>query len=82
MKTVTVSRGGQISLPAAIRHRWKTNRVLLDDRGDIVVVRPLPSDPIDAARGMLHGPDQLMTSVEARRQTRDEEASAHRRKRR
>jgi len=82
MKELTVSRGGQISLPAAIRHRWKTDRVLLDDRGDVVVVRPLPADPIRAARGALRARGAGKTSDDARRQTRREEAAAERRGRR
>jgi len=32
MKTrMRVSKGGQISIPAAIRHRWATSTVVLDD---------------------------------------------------
>lgn len=80
MKELGISRGGQISLPAAIRHRWKTDRVLLDDRGDLVVVRPLPADPIGAVRGSLRS-RRAKTSDDARRQTRREEAAAERRSR-
>jgi bifunctional DNA-binding transcriptional regulator/antitoxin component of YhaV-PrlF toxin-antitoxin module len=51
--TVPVSKGGQISLPAEIRHRWGASRLVLIDHGDSVEVRPLPDDPIAAARGIL-----------------------------
>jgi hypothetical protein len=54
-----ISKGGQISIPAAIRHRWATDRVLLEDRGSAVLVRPVPADPIAAARGSLRLPDGL-----------------------
>ena len=54
-----ISRGGQISIPAAIRHRWATDRVLLEDRGNAVIVRPVPADPIAAARGSLRLPDGM-----------------------
>jgi hypothetical protein len=82
MKELSISRGGQISLPAAIRHRWRTDRVLLDDRGDVVVVRPLPADPIGAARGALRSKAAVKTTDDARRQTRREELAADRRSRR
>src|SRR6202011_900087 len=37
MKTrVKISKGGQISIPATIRHRWGTSTVALDDQGDRV----------------------------------------------
>jgi bifunctional DNA-binding transcriptional regulator/antitoxin component of YhaV-PrlF toxin-antitoxin module len=48
-----ISKGGQISIPAAIRHRWATDRVLLEDRGSAVIVRPIPADPFAAARGSM-----------------------------
>jgi bifunctional DNA-binding transcriptional regulator/antitoxin component of YhaV-PrlF toxin-antitoxin module len=54
-----ISKGGQLSIPAAIRHRWGTDRVLLEDRGNAVVVRPVPADPFGAARGSLRLPDGL-----------------------
>ena len=75
MKQATISKGGQVSIPADVRHRWGTNRVLVDDRGDELVFRPLPMDPIAAARGSLRGiASSEPTSDAARRQTRDEEA--------
>lgn len=77
MKQTTISKGGQVSIPAEVRHRWGTNRLLIDDRGDELVFRPLPMDPIGAARGALrrHGGGEP-TSDETRRQTREEEADA------
>jgi bifunctional DNA-binding transcriptional regulator/antitoxin component of YhaV-PrlF toxin-antitoxin module len=81
MKQARISRGGQVSIPAAVRHRWKTDRILVEDLGDALVVRPLPDDPIAAARGSLK-PDageNAISSDEARRRTRAEEAAANRR---
>ena len=77
MKQASISKGGQVSIPAEVRHRWGTNRVLVDDRGDELVFRPLPMDPIGAARGALRGegPGEPR-SDEARRQTHQEEADA------
>lgn len=55
METAHISKGGQISIPAAIRRRWATTEVLVEDLGDSVLLRPMPADPISAARGALGG---------------------------
>jgi bifunctional DNA-binding transcriptional regulator/antitoxin component of YhaV-PrlF toxin-antitoxin module len=77
MKKGTISRGGQISVPAAIRRRWGTTAVLIDDRGDSLVIRPLPADPIGAARGSL--PSRI-ASEETRAMLRREEDEAEQRR--
>jgi len=75
MKQAAISKGGQVSIPAAVRHRWGTNRVLVEDRGDALVFRPLPNDPIGAARGSLRAEGRgTPSSAAVRRQTRAEEA--------
>jgi bifunctional DNA-binding transcriptional regulator/antitoxin component of YhaV-PrlF toxin-antitoxin module len=75
MKTLKVTRGGQISVPAEIRRRWGTSTFALEDLGDRVVLTPAPDDPIAAARGALAG--ELQSSTEAlRRDARDAEAAA------
>ncbi len=77
MKQARISRGGQISIPAKVRHRWKTDRIMIEDRGDQVIVRPLPDDPIAAARGYLRptGAEDSISSDEARARTRAEEVA-------
>jgi bifunctional DNA-binding transcriptional regulator/antitoxin component of YhaV-PrlF toxin-antitoxin module len=50
-----VTTSGQVSLPAPVRKRWRTAKVVIEDEGDRVVVRPLPDDPIAAACGSLKG---------------------------
>jgi AbrB family looped-hinge helix DNA binding protein len=50
---VKISKGGQISIPATIRHRWGTSTVALEDHGDRIVLEPAPDDPIAAAEGAL-----------------------------
>jgi AbrB family looped-hinge helix DNA binding protein len=81
MRQARISRGGQISVPAAIRRRWNTDRVLVEDRGDEVIIRPLAADPIAAARGLLkpQAIEEGRSSADARKQTRDEEADTERR---
>jgi AbrB family looped-hinge helix DNA binding protein len=53
---VTVSRNGQVSIPAAVRHRWRTKAVLVIDKGDYAIVRPIPDDPVTALEGAHAGP--------------------------
>ena len=73
MSFLMISKGGQISVPADVRKRWRTRRLQLEDRGDELVLRPAPEDPIAAARGALKGRLRL-TSGEMRRLEREEEA--------
>lgn len=73
MKLRKITSGGQISLPADVRHRWKTRHVRVEDLGDRLVVTPLPDDPIAAARGALEG---RITSVGLRARARKDEAAA------
>ena len=77
-----ISKGGQVSIPARIRHRWATSTVVLDDRGDSIVLRPAPDDPIAAAEGALADELAGMESARLRSAARDDEdAAAERRKR-
>jgi bifunctional DNA-binding transcriptional regulator/antitoxin component of YhaV-PrlF toxin-antitoxin module len=73
MRTTTISKGGQLSIPAVVRHRWSTRRVVIEDRGSAIVVRPVPDDPIGAAMGSLRG--RRTSSDRARAIVRDEEAA-------
>lgn len=79
MKRLKITAGGQISLPAPIRRRWGTQAVALEDRGDEVVLRPFPDDPIRAARGSLAKYARVPTE-ELRRVAREDEARAEARK--
>lgn len=54
MKTrMRISKGGQISIPASVRHRWGTSTLLLEDQGQRIVLEPVPDDPVAAAEGAL-----------------------------
>lgn len=78
MKTATITTGGQVSIPAEVRHRWGTRRVIIEDRGDALVLRPLPADPIGAAIGSLAGPGPTTDSIRAALR-RDDAELEHRR---
>lgn len=73
-----VTRNGQVSLPAGLRHRWHTDRVLVIDRGGYAIVRPIPADPIAALQGTHAGPGP--TTEEVREDERGAEAAAERRR--
>jgi bifunctional DNA-binding transcriptional regulator/antitoxin component of YhaV-PrlF toxin-antitoxin module len=73
MKTTTISKGGQVSIPAAVRHRWGTRNVVIEDQGSAILVRPIPADPIGAAVGSLAGRGPNSDGLRAI--VRDEEAA-------
>ena len=73
MKQVRISRGGQVSIPAEVRHRWSTSRVALEDLGDRLVIHPAPDDPITGLRGAF-ADSSLPDSAELRKRARAEDA--------
>jgi AbrB family looped-hinge helix DNA binding protein len=75
---VTVSRNGQISVPAAVRRRWRTRSVLVIDKGDYAIVRPIPDDPVTALEGAHAGPG--VTTENARTAERAAEQAAEQRR--
>jgi bifunctional DNA-binding transcriptional regulator/antitoxin component of YhaV-PrlF toxin-antitoxin module len=80
MELLRVTSAGQLSLPARIRRRWGTRRVAIEDRGDSVVLRPVPDDPIEAAAGALKG--RIPPSETIRARARDDERRAEERRQR
>jgi len=75
-----VTRGGQVSIPAAIRHRWGTSTVTLDDQGDRIVIEPAPDDPIAAAEGALLSEFGQIDVGKLRAQARQDEQTAEARR--
>jgi hypothetical protein len=75
-----ISKGGQLSIPAPIRHRWGTSTVLLDDQGDRLVLEPAPDDPIAAAEGALADEFGDLDLVGLRRRAREDDAEAEARR--
>jgi bifunctional DNA-binding transcriptional regulator/antitoxin component of YhaV-PrlF toxin-antitoxin module len=79
MRTLKVTRGGQISVPAEIRRRWQTSTLTMEDLGDRLVLTPAPDDPIAAARGALAGESQT-GSTALRAAAREAEVAATQRR--
>lgn len=63
--TSKISRNGQFSLPADIRHRWGAQRVVIVDEGDYVIVRPVPADILGSLQGSYAGPGPSSERVRA-----------------
>jgi bifunctional DNA-binding transcriptional regulator/antitoxin component of YhaV-PrlF toxin-antitoxin module len=81
MKTrMKISKGGQVSIPAPIRHRWATSTVTLEDQGDRIVLQPADDDPIAAADGALAEEFGRLDLARLRRRARDDERHAERRR--
>jgi bifunctional DNA-binding transcriptional regulator/antitoxin component of YhaV-PrlF toxin-antitoxin module len=74
-----VTSSGQVSLPAELRHRWGVGSVLVIDRGDYAIVRPVPDDTIAALRGTHAGPGP--TTEQARADDRRESVEQESRRR-
>lgn len=74
-----VSRNGQISIPASARARWRSDRVVVVDLGDRLLVRPLADDPISSLRGKYRSQGPSTRALRDRARTAD--AARERRKR-
>lgn len=68
-----VTSNGQVSLPAALRRRWGVDAVLVVDRGDYAIVRPVPDDPVTALRGAHAGPGPSTEALRAVERAADAE---------
>lgn len=79
-KRMRITRGGQLSIPAAIRHRWGTSAVALEDQGDRLVIEPVPEDPIAAADGAFTEEFGMVDSLRLRRAARQAQQVAEARR--
>jgi bifunctional DNA-binding transcriptional regulator/antitoxin component of YhaV-PrlF toxin-antitoxin module len=79
MSMTRISRGGQVTVPAPIRRRWETERVVLEDHDDYLVLRPV-ADPVAGFIGFAAAPGRP-TSEELRARSRAEETAAENRRR-
>jgi len=68
-----VTRNGQVSLPAELRHRWGAAAVLVIDRGDYAILRPIPADPLARLRGAHAGPEPNLEQARAAERTAEHE---------
>jgi bifunctional DNA-binding transcriptional regulator/antitoxin component of YhaV-PrlF toxin-antitoxin module len=80
MRLTHISQGGQVQIPAEVRRRWGTRKVMIDDAGTYLRISPVPDDPIAAAAGSLAGLGSGISVNESLRIFREEEAEAEERK--
>ena len=81
MRVVTLTRGGQVSIPADLRRDWPSNKVIVEETSNGLLLRPLPSDPIAAVVGSLKGKGRPgMTAQKAMAQMHAEEKAIEERK--
>jgi AbrB family looped-hinge helix DNA binding protein len=73
---MTISRAtikGQIIIPAPLRKKFNikkgTRIAILEGEGHVILMKPLPDDPIEASRGILKGKTSILkTLVKDRRE--------------
>ena len=71
MHTATVSAKGWVVIPKPIREKHglkKGSRVQVLDSGQMLVIVPLPDDPIEALHGMFAGGPSLTRELLAERE--------------
>ncbi len=73
-----VTKNGQVSLPAELRHRWGTDSVLVIDRGDYAIVTPIPDDIVTALHGSYAGPGPTGEQARAAERAAEREREPHR----
>ena len=67
-----VSANGQVSIPAEVRARWNTEKVVIADMGDYIVIGPMSENPLDELVGKY--PARGPSTDEMRRMDREEDA--------
>ena len=69
---MTISRNGQVSIPAETRARWNTRHVIVVDLGDRVVLRPAAAAPVAELQGKYRGRGPAADAIrqQERRQAR------------
>ena len=67
---------GQVVIPAALRKKYnikKGSKVnIYEGEGNVIIIKPLPEDPIEASKGMLKGKTSLLKAL---LKDREDEAS-------
>ncbi len=67
MNVVRATEKGHVIIPAELRkkhHIKKGSRVgVYEGEGGVIVLKPLPDNPVDASRGMLKGKGSLLQAL-------------------
>lgn len=67
---MTISRAtikGQVIIPVELRRKFNikkgTRVAIAEGEGEVIVIKPLPDDPIEGSRGMLKGRTSLTKAL-------------------
>ena len=67
---MTISKAtikGQVVIPAQLRKKFNikkgTRVAIMEGEGRVILIKPLPDDPIEASRGMLKGKTSLTKAL-------------------
>jgi len=67
---VTVAKAtikGHVIIPAALRKKYKIKKgsklSVYEGEGGVIIIKPLPEDPIDASRGVLKGGASVLKAL-------------------
>jgi AbrB family looped-hinge helix DNA binding protein len=58
---------GQVVIPAQLRKKFNimkgTRLAISEGEGNVILLRPIPEDPIEASKGMLKGKTSLIKAL-------------------
>jgi len=58
---------GQVIIPAELRKKFNirkgTRIAIFEGEGQVILMKPLPDDPIEASKGMLKGRTSILDSL-------------------
>lgn len=58
---------GQVVIPAALRKKYNikkgTKVAISEGEGNVILIKPIPDDPIEASKGMLKGKTSLVKAL-------------------
>ena len=67
---MTISRAtvkGQVIIPAPLRRKFNikkgTRIAIIEGEGNVILMKPLPDDPIEASRGVLKGKTSMIKAL-------------------
>jgi AbrB family looped-hinge helix DNA binding protein len=67
---MTITRAtvkGQVIIPAPLRKKLNINKgtriAIIEGEGNVIVLKPLPDDPIEASRGVLKGKTSMLKAL-------------------
>ncbi len=67
MTVVKATEKGHVIIPAELRRKYKIKKgskvCVYEGEGNVIVIKPVPDDPIEASKGMLKGKTSLLKAL-------------------